>query len=106
MKKDEIVFVVDKLNHSNVMFGKLLIGEIYPEVDGYYVFLPIKEGGYWSGWVLKTIYNKLEELNKAWDVHLTQVFSKGVKPRPPWFDDYSFESTKRVWSGGFRGYKK
>lgn len=47
------------------------IGYAYKEVDGYYVFIPSNSpsewGKFWSGYALRSIANKLDELNKEWD---------------------------------------
>ena len=45
----------------------VLLGEFYAEVDGYYVFTPKLRGGFWKSYVLRTIADKLDELNKEWD---------------------------------------
>lgn len=49
--------------------GKKL-GQFYMEVDGYYVFLPENNSGYFNEYSLKLIINKLTELNKEWDNHV------------------------------------
>lgn len=46
------------------------IGDIYTEVDGYYVFQPIGNGGCWPGEILLEIGNTIVELNKEWDNHV------------------------------------
>lgn len=46
------------------------IGKFYMEVDGYYVFLPENNSGYFNEYSLKLIINKLTELNKEWDNHV------------------------------------
>ncbi len=44
-----------------------LVGELYMEADGFYVFDPIVgRTGYWPAWMLRVIADKLEELNKEW----------------------------------------
>lgn len=44
------------------------IGDVYKEVDGYYVFWPHRERfGFWSAEYMIEIGNKLNELNKEWD---------------------------------------
>ena len=43
-----------------------LIGEVYREVDGYYVFWPVWSGGSWSEGFCRSMADKLQELNKDW----------------------------------------
>jgi hypothetical protein len=42
------------------------IGDMFPDVDGFYYFWPIKEGGSWSEYSLRLLADKLKELNKEW----------------------------------------
>lgn len=65
----------------HVNFGvNVWLGEIYQEVDGFYVFWPNHDrAGYWSQWMLRAISDKLAELNKAWSEEIENHFSK---PRP------------------------
>ena len=46
--------------------GKIL-GEIYKEVDGYYVYQPDKANGCWESYAMRTIADMLDEMNKEWD---------------------------------------
>lgn len=56
------------------------LGEIYMEVDGYYVFEPGRDSnGFWEAYVLRAIADKLDEMNKAWDAEVTEMLSR-VKP--------------------------
>ena len=41
-------------------------GELYPEVDGYYVWWSTPRGGFLQAWFLREIADKLDELNAAW----------------------------------------
>ena len=51
-----------------VWFNECDLGELYAEVDGYYVFWPNYERrGFWEGWVLQSIATQLDVLNAAWD---------------------------------------
>lgn len=50
-----------------VSHGKKPAGEIYMEVDGFFVYEPPKGGvGFWSEENLLELGNKLKELNAAW----------------------------------------
>lgn len=52
----------------------VLLGILYREVDGYFVFQPEPGGGAWSGHVLQAIADKIEELNKPWDLEIQEYF--------------------------------
>lgn len=48
-------------------------GEIYREVDGYFVYAPPpSRGGYWPAYLMKAIADKLDELNEEWDQQLKE----------------------------------
>jgi hypothetical protein len=49
--------------------------DIIQDVDGYYYFWPSEGGGYFSEFVLRTIADHLEELNKPWDNEINQYFA-------------------------------
>jgi hypothetical protein len=55
-----------------------LVGYFIQDVDGYYYFGEYQpnKGGNWSDYVLLELGTKLRELNKPWDDHLSNVFSK------------------------------
>lgn len=40
------------------------IGELYKEVDGFFVYEPTSGGGYWTEHVMRDIADKLEYLNR------------------------------------------
>jgi hypothetical protein len=42
------------------------LGQLYQEVDGYYVFVPETSGGYWEAYVLREIANLLDKKNAKW----------------------------------------
>jgi hypothetical protein len=51
-----------------IWYNECNLGELYAEVDGYYVFWPDYERrGFWEGWVLQSIVIQLGILNAAWD---------------------------------------
>lgn len=54
----------------------MLVGEIYAEVDGYYVFVYKGGNGYWDSMGLRLIANKLDEMNGEWDQQIRQYFEK------------------------------
>ena len=58
----------------------ICMGEIYMEVDGYYVFEPALNGGFWDGWVLAEIAETLEEMNAPYEKHLEEYFAKKEEP--------------------------
>ena len=43
------------------------LGELYQEVDGYYVWWPDDRRGYLEARILRAIADKLDELNEEWD---------------------------------------
>lgn len=54
--------------------GKL-IGEIYMEVDGYYVYVFPSSAGCWEAAVLREIADLLDYLNAPWDAEVRKYFS-------------------------------
>ena len=53
-----------------VLFGVGLqsnIGEMIQDVDGYFYYFPIENGGAWTPWIMRLIADKMDELNKRWD---------------------------------------
>lgn len=56
-----------------------VVAVIYQEVDGYYVFDPYENTGFWTSHVLKIIANKLDELNKEYNKVISQYFNKELK---------------------------
>lgn len=56
------------------------IGEIYVEVDGFYVFVPnITRGGFWTEHLLKTLANLLKELNQPIEADYKAFFNQPKK---------------------------
>lgn len=53
----------DVIHENGVKFG-----ELYMEVDGYYVWDSLGGRGYLEAHVLRNIADKLDELNKDWDI--------------------------------------
>lgn len=53
-----------KVEGSKVYFHNgVFLGEIFPEVDGFYVFYPDLKGGFWEAYVLRAIADYMDELN-------------------------------------------
>lgn len=52
------------------------VGELYQEVDGYYVFHPIHRQGYWDEMSLRQIVDKMQELNAPWDAQVQADLSR------------------------------
>ena len=64
------------VNHNgvyDVMLGDRKIGEMFMEVDGFYVFAeePFMKG-YWDEWILLELGNKLKELNTEWEAQIAR----------------------------------
>ena len=50
-----------------------LMGDVYKEVDGYYVFVP-KGSGFWESHQLRQVADYLDEINKPWHDEVCQYF--------------------------------
>ena len=73
-------YVTKNENQIAVMYGtNSYIGDLYREVDGYWVFAPETKGGYWSQEVMLALGNKLADMNKAWDTKIQRELG-GVQP--------------------------
>ena len=57
-----------------VYFNGQHLGYFYLEVDGFYVFNPKGDIGYWNEFNLRMIADKLEELNKKWNEEIELYF--------------------------------
>lgn len=63
-----------------VMFNDVLLGTIYQEVDGFYVFNPSKDrGGYWTENYLLGIADVLTRMNKPWNDYINEAFNNEEK---------------------------
>lgn len=51
------------------------LGYFRLDVDGYYYFEELPNGGYWSAHSLRHIANKLDEINKPYDDEVNQYFN-------------------------------
>jgi hypothetical protein len=77
--KSKGILIEVLVTHSN-----LLIGEFWPDVDGYYYFRPKQTnynneetlGSYWSDYSLIEIGTKLRELNSEINTNIQNFFLK------------------------------
>ena len=60
-------------NVYSVTYNKVDVGELYQEIDGYYVWDPADLQGYLSAWFLRDIANKLDDLNRDWNEELVSA---------------------------------
>lgn len=62
--------------HYDVTLGSTYCGTLEIDVDGFYYYLPVPHSsGYYPGWFLKGIADKLEEVNAAWEKELTDALA-------------------------------
>lgn len=54
--------------------GSVEVGDVYQEVDGYYV-IAFARGGCWEGHHLIEIGKVLEEMNLPWDTEIKEYFN-------------------------------
>ena len=59
-----------------VYFNGQHLGYFYLEIDGFYVFIPIGDIGYWNEFSLRMIADKLEELNKSYNDKIELYFKE------------------------------
>lgn len=57
-----------------------MIGELIMDVDGYFYFWPTNDGC-WSAYILHSIANKLDEMNKKWDDQIHEHFNRESGPQ-------------------------
>lgn len=58
-------------------FNEIYLGYAYQEIDGLYVFVfKASDEGSWSGYALRWIADKLDELNKDWNKNIEEYFAK------------------------------
>jgi hypothetical protein len=67
---------IEHIYEVRVKSNNLLIGEFILDIDGYYYFFPIENGGSWNSHTLITLGTKLQELNKPWDDKLKEYFKQ------------------------------
>ena len=59
-----------------VYFNKQHLGYFYMEIDGFYVFIPHGNIGYWNEYSLRMIADKLEDLNTAHNKNIENYFKE------------------------------
>lgn len=81
---NNIIFKDKKFYYENVE-----LGDVYKEVDGFYVFVPHISGGSWDSWVLRKISDKLDEMNKPWKEQIERdLFGDHKEPNNTLKDAY------------------
>jgi hypothetical protein len=60
--------------------GKVKMGFIMQEVDGFYYYYPPCKQGFFPSGVLMDIARKLEALNEAWNIRLNELNVKTDAP--------------------------
>lgn len=56
-----------EIAYNVFLYNGVELGQFLREVDGFFVFYPNLNGGFWEAWVLNGIAAKLDELNKPWE---------------------------------------
>lgn len=97
----------EKISHFNnniifknnkFYFNDIVLGDVYKEVDGFYVFVPHTFGGYWDAWALRKIGNKLDEMNKPWREKIErELFGKPKEPNQALKDAYKKYKENDQW---------
>jgi hypothetical protein len=64
----------ESASRYEVYFNKQHLGYFYLEADGFYVFIPKGNIGYWTEFSLRMIADKLEELNKKYNEEIELYF--------------------------------
>lgn len=72
------------------------IGELIEGVDGYWAFFPETRGGYWEGWILQELANKLDLVNGPWDRQLRRFLRDS---RPGYQPQTSLDEVARQRAG-------
>ena len=73
----EITYSKENINNYIIFFNNIFLGELKVLEDGFYYYFPCEfKGSCISSWILKDIYNKLEELNKEWNDKINNYFNK------------------------------
>lgn len=68
---------LQNVNEIEVYYNTILLGDIYKEVDGFFVFsfnCDLRREGFWTEYVFLTIGNKLKELNNEWNEQIEEYF--------------------------------
>jgi hypothetical protein len=85
---------IDDTNKGRIklLFKERHIGDAILDVDGFYYFYPILQGGFWSEYSLTLILDKLKELNEPMNKHLEEYYQNEIK------NNNSQESVKEILS--------
>lgn len=80
------MLTIDETNKGRIrlFFKAKHIGDAILDVDGFYYFYPILQGGFWSEYSLTLILDKLKELNKP-------ILDKLKEMNEPNFQNYLLE---------------
>lgn len=67
-----------RLDDKRLMMNNVYVGDVYKEVDGYYVFEPARNtkffSGSWKSHNLREIADFLDNLNAEWDAEVQEFF--------------------------------
>jgi predicted secreted acid phosphatase len=65
--KHKLVKIIVKDNKEFIEFENgVILGQVYQEVDGYYVFVPNPTNGFWEAYILRAIADMLDKKNEKW----------------------------------------
>jgi hypothetical protein len=80
------MLTIDDTNKGRIrlLFKEKHIGDAILDVDGFYYFYPLLQGGLWSEYSLTLILDKLKELNKP-------ILDKLKEMNEPNFQNYLLE---------------
>ena len=70
---------ISDTKYQGVFDNGVILGDIYMEVDGFFVFWPnedVNKKGYWESWVFREIADKLDEMNKPWKEEIDRYFNE------------------------------
>jgi hypothetical protein len=83
-KKDVITEELQGSTQVVVFCNGVVIGQMYQEVDGYYVFLPDRKDGFWEAYVLRAIADMLDEKNERWHKQVMKDLQSKEKRNGTW----------------------
>jgi len=67
---------IDKQKFNVLTPNDHLVGELIMDVDGYFYFWQNHSDGCWSSHIMRSIANKLDDINKPWNDEINDFFSK------------------------------
>ncbi len=82
-------------------YEKIALGDVYKEVDGFYVFVPYVSGGFWESWVLREIADKLDSMNREWWEKIEEdLFGDSPEPNNALKEAYKrYKENEDWWHG-------